>query len=60
MAMTRNRAMLEVRTITEGPLKRSELILDEVDYAGYYDLKSGSLIYRVGNDAYEIVQYVKG
>jgi hypothetical protein len=58
--MDRARAMLEVRTIRECSLGESELILTETAIAGFHDLGMGSLIYRTGIDAYEIIQYVKG
>jgi hypothetical protein len=58
--MNSARAMLEVRTITECPLRESELILIKTDIIGFHDLGMGSLIYRTGIDTYEIIQYVKG
>jgi hypothetical protein len=58
--MNRLRAMLEVRTIKECSARESELILDETAITGFHDIGRGSLIYRTGIDAYEIIQYVKG
>lgn len=58
--MNRARAMLEVRTITECPLRESELILTETAITGFHNLGMGSLIYRTGIDTYEIIQYIKG
>jgi hypothetical protein len=57
MEMSRARAMLEVRTITEVSFKRSELIIDEVDYIGFYNLKSGHIIYRISCDKYSVIEY---
>lgn len=65
MTYTRERTIVEIHAMHTGPMRRSQLIMDEVDYVGYYDLskinsmdrKTGSIVYRVSDDTYAIVNY---